>query len=185
MSKILSMAALLRVQFMMVKQFNLFAARRAEVADDFKTFGLIDTLEYYNLDMPTPEIQPRLYDEVPAGVVAFYRFGDASIDYLSGENPIWSIQQDIESHVDPVRGRALVVAMADVFERAFAPTNRVDEPLFHPDDFTAVQVDGEDQEYGIVVSDITPSDARIGYSEGGLTYQAIITYDLIVQADTG
>ncbi len=171
--------ALLRVQRALVARFNAFVAGGEGVQDAFARYGL---------SLPKDERpRPMLFDEVPAGEASFWRIGDASIGYEIGTGlDIYRITQDIEAHVDPVRGRATALAMGDVIERAFAPTDYPrgrDEPEAEPWIVrNALALIGADEAASpVVITDIKPAGARIGYSEAGLTYQVIVTYEIMAE----
>lgn len=160
--------ALLQVQRALVMRFQDFIDGPS---------GLDATLARYRLS--APDIPHQLYDEVPAGLPSFYRIGSADIEYLSGQvTPVWSIDQDIEAHIDPVRGRALVLAMADVIENAFPPSSGYDAWF---SDISWMDSAGVPVLADVRFVDMTPRTATIGYSTGGLTYQAVISYDLVVE----
>lgn len=169
--------ALLRLQRAMVTRFASFAAGAEGIEDAFARYGI---------PVPNPPPDPVLYDEPRSGSPAFFRIGNASVDVETGDDRLlWSISQEIEAHVDPVRGRAAVLAMGDVIERAFAPRSpdtgdhglpglRVEEWLGH----AALSL--PDSPADVWVSDFVQTDSRIGYSEAGLTYQVIVTYDVVM-----
>ena len=171
--------ALLRIQRAMVARFADFAAGHQGVRATFESRGI-----------PLPESlpEPRLYDEVPSGSAAFFRLGEATVDYETGSGQAtWVISQDVEAHIDPVRGRVAALAMGDVLERAFephvypAPGTREPEPWVTRMNLVLADTDGTPSATPVVVTDITPGDARIGYSEAGLTYQVAITYQIVAQ----
>ena len=172
--------ALLRVQHALVERFDRYAAGHEGLRATFRHLGLSDYLP-----------SPRLYDEPPAGGAAFFRLGEASIDYETASGiHLWTISQEIEAHIDPVRGRAAVLAMADVIERAFepqlyraGPPNGESEPetwLTHAN-LSLRDIHGVAHTSPLRVTDITPSATRVGFSAGGLTYQAIITYEIVAE----
>ena len=163
--------ALLRVQQALVTHFAEFSAGST---------GLVTTLHDFGLALPSPLPPLLLYDEPPAGLHTYYRIGNAAIDYEAGNAAtLWSIDQDLEVYSDPVRGRAQVLALADVLERAFLPTDGA-EMNFDRDNLRYIDAHGNSAVAPIRVVDMVPTGTTIGFSSGGLTYQAIVTYNLIV-----
>ena len=173
--------AMLQIQASLVNWFHRFA-----IDEDV---GVAATLGWYGLEAPTDPPPVTLYDEPPAGLASFYRIGNASVDIETGDGRLlWSIDQELEAHVDPVRGRAAVLAMSDVLERAFAPTRPTVDPhrgiglyLEQWLNYANLTLPDPCDPPRILVTEMTQTDARIGYSEAGLTYQVISTWNILAQ----
>lgn len=180
---------LLLVQRSLVRRFSEFAAGEDGIEEAFRRYGL---------EVPVPAPDPRLYDEPRAGSPAFFRLGDASVtvETLSG-TLIWTIDQELEAHVDPVRGRASALAMGDVIERAFRPRSPEVDPEDAPHSGIGLYLEPwlalgslslpEDGAFdGLIppirVTDMTQTGSRIGYSEAGLTYQVITTWNIVAES---
>ena len=177
--------ALLLVQRSLVRRFRDFIA---------SVGGMEEAFDRYQVPLPTPLPDAELYDEPRAGSPAFFRLGDASVEVETSSGRIlYIIAQEIEAHVDPVRGRASALAMGDVIERAFAPTRPGDDlhapgslPLEPWLSHGALTIPGGDATDPVIpsirVTDMTQTDSRIGYSEAGLTYQVITTWSIVAES---
>ena len=183
--------ALLRLQHALVQRFAAYCAGDG-IQEAFDRYCL-------NVDMAAMPA-PMLYDEPPAGLGSFFRIGNASVDVETRSgNLLWSISQEIEAHIDPVRGRAAALAMGDVIERAFRPAVptlaghgvpglRVEPWLEQA--ALAIPADpnrpsSEASLAPVRVVDFVQTDSRIGYSEAGLTYQVVVTFDIVMEPLNG
>ena len=183
--------ALLRVQRALVIRFADYVGGAAGMQEAFSRYGLRP------LD-PLPH--PVLYDEPRSGMSSYFRLGNASVDVETGSGRLlWSIDQEIEAHADPVRGRAVALAMGDLIELAFAPRRPEHDPVDHPHSGTGVYLESWLTEVALTlpadpndpaavatlplmrVTDMVQTDSRIGYSEAGLTYQVVTTWNIIAE----
>ena len=183
--------ALLFVQYALVKWFLQYLGDdpAQKIADAFRAFHIRP------LD-PPPD--PILYDEPRAGTVNFFRIGNASVDVeVETTRVMYTIDQEIEAYCDPVRGRAAVLVMGDLIEKAFAPSVPVIdvphvphggpgiplEPWLRPSALALPSpVQGEPALIPTIrVTDMTETDSRIGYSVDGLTYSVIMTWQIIAE----
>lgn len=168
-----SSGALLQIQHALVSRFNAFASGPS---------GVVATFARYGLEVPLDPPPVRLYDEPPAGFPSYYRIGNASVDIETGDGRLlWSIDQELEVHVDPVRGRASALVMGDVLERAFEPTVPGDSGALLKESWLQAPALMVGQDPDVYVTEMTQVDSRIGYSEAGLTYQVITTWNIVAQ----
>ena len=185
--------ALLRVQRALVARFAAFVGGPDGVQDAFEAAGI---------SLPASDMPPAmLFDEPRSGRPASYwRLGDASITIETRAGGVlWEITQDIEAHVDPVRGRAAALVMGDLMERAFAAEQTIGVGPPHGDlglDRDAwmrpealalrdVLIEGQPavSPTPVRVVDIRQTDSRIGFSEAayGPTYQVIGTWAIVAE----
>lgn len=184
-----SAGAVLRLQRALVNRFSTYANDADNIEAIYTAYGLLP---------PTPPPAPRLYDEPPAGVASYWRLGDASTEIETGSGRLlWIVDQEIESHADPVQGRAVALVMSDIVERAFLARQVEIDPMDHPHqgaglyldawaapDALVLDTDPEDskgvRQSPIVVIDATQTDSSIGYAASGLTYQIVSTWNFVL-----
>ena len=181
--------ALLRIQSALVSRFAAVVGGPSGVLDAFVDAGV---------PVPDPQPDPILYDEPPSGVSSSYwRLGTASVQVETRAGGVyWEIDQEIEAHVDPVRGRAAALVMGDLMERAFAAGQTIGapphttpgldrDPWMGPAALALRDVgpseNRADSASPIRVVDIRQTDSRIGWSEAGLTYQVIGTWSITAE----
>lgn len=182
--------ALLRIQKALVSRFTTYVS----------AIDLPGRFAMYNLLVPDPLPSLTMFDEPRAGISNYFRIGDASCSVETGaDRLLWSISQDIEAHVDPVRGRALVLVMGEIIELAFEPRHPDIGPPDDPHGGIALRLepwltraelalpdDPVDPRTGtrlapVQVTDMVQTDSRIGYSEAGLTYQVTTVWDIVAE----